>query len=408
MDFDALKKLLEGANNMAQKPQNMSVGEPAQVPEAIEEAATDASLEQINDVAKSPNMKTQPELQQAEMEQQADRTVAGQLSENSPEKDMMQRMRENISRYEQKVDTPAPDKGWNGAKLQDAFSGLHNVLNYGSGSLQKNLSTDARAKEAKMDTDKRKEDFGRLQELQKLYSDYQGKLKKTDDKAMTAYQKAQIEQRKADRDLKEKLAKSDKKNKKKTVTKFQEKKEVNAAERFADLEEAVPNTLSSIEEANFIKNEIEEGRLNTGPGSKLAGSFGSFFGTEESSLKERLDSLAEKAARAQLKANGETRPTDADVEGMKRAMFNLGNTEDTNLEKLTDFIKQQQATISEYNQMKELIDRGEGLEDFKLKQTFDPKTKDVKTIKSDEVRRRTKDGKTAIFNAETKEFIRYE
>lgn len=187
----------------------------------------------------------------------------------------------------------------------------------------------------------------------------------------------------------------------KKVTEFQKKRQKNTADRFSELESSIPNRNAQIEEAKTLINLIQGGDLSTGPGSKLAGSIGSFFGTEESSYKERLDSLAEKAARAQLKANGETRPTDADVEGMKRAMFNLGNTEETNIKKLQDFIKAQQSGISEYGKMKEVMDDKQGLEDFIL-------NRDGEDPQVNEVKRKTKDGRTAIFNADTKEFIRYE
>ena len=404
MEFDALKKLLEGANNMAQKPQNMSVGEPAQVPEVIEEAATDASLEQINDVAKSPNMKTQPELQQAEMEKKQDRTVAGQLSENAPEKDMMQRMRENISRYEQKVDGPKKEVTWQD-QLPDMLAGAHNILNYAQGSQQANINTNSAANAEKRNTAARKEDFGRLQELQKLYSDYQSKTAKKKEDKLTAYQKAELGERKANRELKEKLAKLNKKDKKKSVTKLDEERQKLIAKRFSELETSIPNRKSQITEAKELIDVLKNDELNTGPGSQAAGYVGGFFDTDESSLKQRLDSLAEKAARSQLKANGETRPTDADVEGMKRALFNLGNTEETNIQKLQDFIQQQEAGISEYDQMKEVVDNDGDLEEFKLKEAPIRLPKESST---NEVRRRTKDGKTAIFNAETKEFIRYE
>jgi hypothetical protein len=208
--------------------------------------------------------------------------------------------------------------------------------------------------------------------LNSLKEDYQ--LMQSDKKGdLTAYQKAQLEERKKDRALKEKIAKLTKKTKAKPRTKLEEEREKDIAERFSTLEEQRPNSMASIEEANFLIKELEKGNISTGPGSKLAGNVGAFFDTDESNLKERLDSLAEKAARAQLKANGETRPTDADVEGMKTAMFNLGNTETTNIGKLKDFIKQQEAGLDEYNQMKAKLDNKEGLEDFLLKPTYTPK-----------------------------------
>lgn len=161
------------------------------------------------------------------------------------------------------------------------------------------------------------------------------------------------------------------------ITKLKEERQKNIADRYDTLQEQVPNSLASINEADFLIKEIERGNLSTGPFEETMGRVGSFFGTKESALKERLDALAEKAARAQLKANGETRPTDADVEGMKRAMFNLGNTEETNIEKLKQFIKQQKSTINEYTQMRNALKTGEGLENFLLDPTYDPQ-KDIK------------------------------
>lgn len=189
--------------------------------------------------------------------------------------------------------------------------------------------------------------------LQKSKLENEGKL--------SEYQKAQIE-------LAEKKLTSEKDKTKKT--KLQEEREKNIADRYDSLQEQMPNKMANIEEAESLIKLIEKDELDTGPGSKLAGDVGSFFDTEESTYKQRLDALAEKAARAQLKANGEVRPTDADVEGMKRAMFNMGNTEAANVKKLRDYIKQEKAAIDEYKQMKKKLEKGEGLEDFILENTY--------------------------------------
>jgi len=69
--------------------------------------------------------------------------------------------------------------------------------------------------------------------------------------------------------------------------------------------------------------------------------------TSQGQFDEELDAFAEVAAREKLKAVGEIRPTDADVEGMKRALFGKGRDEATNINLLTEFIEQQQGLNNE-------------------------------------------------------------
>ena len=77
--------------------------------------------------------------------------------------------------------------------------------------------------------------------------------------------------------------------------------------------------------------------------------------TSQGQFDEEFNAFAEVAARQQLKAAGETRPTDADVQGMKQAMFGIGRDEKVNIQLLGDFIKDQNAQNSELDQ---LIDAG--------------------------------------------------
>jgi|11BtaG_2_1085332.scaffolds.fasta_scaffold00653_6 hypothetical protein len=159
-------------------------------------------------------------------------------------------------------------------------------------------------------------------------------------------------------------------NSNKTKTKLQEEMEKNIADRYSKLEVQKPEIEANVKIARDLVREIENKQLSTGPFEETMGDIGSFFDTDESSLKQKLDSLSTRAARAELKAMGEVRPTDADVEGMKKALFNLGNTEETNVDKLKDFIRKQEASLNEYNQMKTKLKRGEGLEDFILEPTL--------------------------------------
>ena len=73
--------------------------------------------------------------------------------------------------------------------------------------------------------------------------------------------------------------------------------------------------------------------------------------TDQGRFDEELDAFAEQAARARLKALGEIRPTDVDVEGMKAALFGKGRDENTNRNLLTEYISEQ---IAEENRYREL------------------------------------------------------
>ena len=296
------------------------------------------------------------------------------------ERDIKAEMLANIDAYRKKLDTPEK-KDWTDS-LPDILAGAHNILNYSQGSQQKMMDMNHASKASAGRAANRQADLGGLQNLQKLYQNHQakqGKGKSTQaDKDNRAFKESENQkereyrsaEKEKDRKAKQTIKKIEKENKVAPKTKLQEEREKDIANRFTTLEEQIPNRMANIEEAQFLIKELEADRLSTGPGSELAGNIGSFFDTEESTLKQKLDSLAEKAARAQLKANGEVRPTDADVEGMKRAMFNLGNTEKANVDKLKSFIKQQESGLDEYNQMKSKVDKGEGLEDFKLKPTY--------------------------------------
>ena len=82
----------------------------------------------------------------------------------------------------------------------------------------------------------------------------------------------------------------------------------------------------------FKNGGAESGAKRTGLGF-IPGVF-----TDQGVFDEKFNSFSEVAARSALKASGELRPTDADVEGMKRAMFGVGRHKQTNIDLLGDFI----------------------------------------------------------------------
>ena len=70
--------------------------------------------------------------------------------------------------------------------------------------------------------------------------------------------------------------------------------------------------------------------------------------TAQSQFNEELDAFAEQAARQLLEAAGEVRPTDADVEGAKRALFGVGKDEITNINLLQKYIEEQESLESDF------------------------------------------------------------
>ena len=80
--------------------------------------------------------------------------------------------------------------------------------------------------------------------------------------------------------------------------------------------------------------------------------------TDQAGFDEQLNAFSEVAARQQLKAAGEIRPTDADVEGMKRAMFGVGRDEATNIQLLEDYISDQEDVDMELDELRDAKESG--------------------------------------------------
>lgn len=73
--------------------------------------------------------------------------------------------------------------------------------------------------------------------------------------------------------------------------------------------------------------------------------------TPQGQFDEELDAFAEVAARQMLKAMGEVRPTNEDVEGAKKAVFGIGKDERTNKRLLEKYIAEQEALESEATEL---------------------------------------------------------
>ena len=138
--------------------------------------------------------------------------------------------------------------------------------------------------------------------------------------------------------------------------------------RLGELSSTSSGRNSAVKKATKFKMALESGNVHSGAGRKGLSFVPGVF-TSQGQFDEEFNAFAEVAARQTLKASGETRPTDADVQGMKQAMFGIGRDETVNIQLLTDFIKDQHAQTSELDQ---LIDASKGgsLSNF----TFTPTT----------------------------------
>jgi hypothetical protein len=114
---------------------------------------------------------------------------------------------------------------------------------------------------------------------------------------------------------------------------------------------------SAVKKASKFKLALETGEAFSGAGRSAARFIPGVF-TSQGEFDEEFNAFAEVAARQQLKASGETRPTDADVKGMKEAMFGLGRDEDVNVQLLGDFIRDQLAQTQELDQLIEASSSG--------------------------------------------------
>jgi len=127
---------------------------------------------------------------------------------------------------------------------------------------------------------------------------------------------------------------------------------------------------SSVRKARQFLKPLQEGRAFSGA-TRTAASFIPGVFTSQAQFDEKFNAFAEVAARQQLKASGEIRPTDADVEGMKRAMFGVGRDEQVNIELLQEFIQDQEALNDELEDLTEARKTGR-LDTFDIQQQRAP------------------------------------
>lgn len=127
--------------------------------------------------------------------------------------------------------------------------------------------------------------------------------------------------------------------------------------RLADLSQGSKTRSANTSKARRFLKALQSGEAGSGA-SRSAASFVPGVFTSQAEFDEKFNAFSEVAAREQLKASGELRPTDADVEGMKRAMFGIGRDENTNIQLLSEFISSQEDVDDEMQELSEAKDIG--------------------------------------------------
>ena len=154
-------------------------------------------------------------------------------------------------------------------------------------------------------------------------------------------------------------------------------------QRLGTLSSTSTGRASAVKKATKFKNALEKGEAFSGAGRRAASFIPGVF-TSQGQFDEEFNAFAEVAARQQLKASGETRPTDADVQGMKQAMFGLGRDETVNVQLLGDFINDQLAQTQELDQLIDASKTG-NLSNFTFTSQQPAVSTDISTLSDDEL-----------------------
>lgn len=120
--------------------------------------------------------------------------------------------------------------------------------------------------------------------------------------------------------------------------------------RINSLSESAAARQSALGTAAKFLELFETGKMSSGAGRRAA-SFVPGVYSEQGRLDEEFNAFSETAARQALKAAGEQRPTDADVKGMKEAMFGIGRDEKVNANLLRKYIGTQIQDENDYRSL---------------------------------------------------------
>jgi hypothetical protein len=396
-DYAQLLKLLQGQQEEPKMSEEVASVDPAlQAPEEIETIAgaargiasaesqpvvSDIETQKANQDAKSPNMKTKQELMEDQQQSPADM------------------LRAEIARAQGQREQKPKELSW-GDRLPDILAGAHNILNYGQGSLQKNMDLGYADRLQKQRANQRKLKQSESKNIQDMMVKLANIEKKKEKKITSALDQAKAEKVKAETAAL-KAKKPEPTWEEKEIKKMELKQKLvddkTRKKEIKTTKEAISNVDEQIEKVRRAKKllkDITKGSAvaDTGPLDQyITGTTG-----KGQKLRQAFNDLSLNKMTKMFKGMSKAIDSDAERKMFEQSQASLSNYPDVNEEILDNLEK---ALLSTKD--KNLRYMQEDLEQAR------PDTRELEAQPM-EVRRKTKDGKVAVFDAETKEFLRYE
>jgi len=311
--------------------ENQKVSQSLSAPEEIQDAKTDAELAEINTEAKSPNQMTKPELAQKEVQQQIEQTVPGQLAERNPASEQpdnyLSDLKANIEKYKREIDkTPEQNDVMN---WLTGIGGAANVLAKLQGRSPGKVDYWG-DKQAKSTASKKKEKLNNIQQLQKMYQDYNKALK--EDK-MTPYQEATLKSQQSDRELRERITALKKKGA--PATEFDKALAKKQAADFADSQAGLQKTataLYKVEDALDAQLQYtKDSLLGTGPLATLGG-LTKYGSSETEGLEAKFKEIDLKNMVSTFSGMSKAVDSDAERKAWKSTQASVANDDKTNVQ----------------------------------------------------------------------------
>lgn len=331
-DYAQLLKLLQGQQEEPKMSEEVASVDPAlQAPEEIETIAgaargiasaesqpvvSDIETQKANQDAKSPNMKTKQELMEDQQQSPADM------------------LRAEIARAQGQREQKPKELSW-GDRLPDILAGAHNILNYGQGSLQKNMDLGYADRLQKQRANQRKLKQSESKNIQDMMVKLANIEKKKEKKITSALDQAKAEKVKAETAaIKAKKAEPswEEKEKKKFKLKQQLVDDKTRKKEIKTTKEAISNVDSQIEKVRKAKKllrDIVKGNsfADTGPLDQY------ITGTSSDGqrLRQAFNDLSLNKMTKMFKGMSKAIDSDAERKMFEQSQASLSNYPDANL-----------------------------------------------------------------------------
>jgi hypothetical protein len=342
MDYEALRRLLEGVNQKNEP--NMSMGTLASTPAVQEDDSQQIQQElpiqeeQLS-LAETSQESTPSSQDINELRRGQQQFETYQLQKEAEDIDPKSEYLKLIQDYRKKINTPKKD-----TSTLEGFSAIANVLNQAAGIEAANRGANFRGMDTQamlgqlkqQEAAERQQDLSGLDNLQKMYQQYLAMQAKSSPKALTDLDKAKIESEKA-RAAKfladaKKAERAESKESKSVYEKEEEKRNVEkyftakkAAENSSANDMKVDDTLDTF--LNYSKGSF----TGTGPIATLGG-LTSYFSKDTENLDAKFKDLGLDKMVKTFAGMSKAVDSDAERRAFEKTVPSITNDDETNLQ----------------------------------------------------------------------------